>query len=169
MSVSMTIIRTEFKDVIDAEINYGFRYFGEYTEGYVNRMSIEDMRLPVIDFLNKAINECPELRAAIGELLDSARVMDPTASAFIYLDADEIEVSQKEDGTLSFKNISENNVLTYRELLRMLQSWSPERLDNHVSVYNNGEFHELSGASIADPDNEASGILDPGHPFLRIA
>jgi hypothetical protein len=57
--------------------------------------------------------------------------------------------------------------MTYRQLLKKLQSMPDASLDDTVTVFNNDdeEFYPVDRAKIADDDCD---VLDEGHLYLTI-
>lgn len=61
--------------------------------------------------------------------------------------------------------------LTYRELLAIINQFTPEQLDMHVSIYaaedcEEGEFYELECVRYAD--EYYNDVLDKDHPYLVV-
>jgi len=54
--------------------------------------------------------------------------------------------------------------MTYRNLLKFLNTLTDEELNMNVTIRIDSEFWPVSNAMIEDTD----GILDNGHPFLSI-
>jgi hypothetical protein len=60
--------------------------------------------------------------------------------------------------------------ITYRELQRMLGRMTDEQLDMDISVYSEApdEFYSVEGIGFIKDGEEASDVLDVGHPYLVI-
>lgn len=53
MGNCVTIVRTEFHNVVDKTISYGFRMYDSYGDSYNDSMTQADMQLPPEEFFKK--------------------------------------------------------------------------------------------------------------------
>ena len=60
--------------------------------------------------------------------------------------------------------------MTYRELLNELKQFTPEQLDQDVTIHVSGvdEFYALVGDYPIVESNDTCDVLDPGHKYLCI-
>jgi hypothetical protein len=75
------------------------------------------------------------------------------------------QTQSKKASTSTHQTQTQSNLMTYQNLLEILQTLTLEQLKMDVSIYDIGddEFYPMNGFHFS---NETTQVLDPEHPYL---
>lgn len=75
------------------------------------------------------------------------------------------ETQSKKTITSAYQTQTQSNLMTYQNLLEILQTLTYEQLKMNVSIYDigNDEFCPMNGFHFSD---ETVDVLDPEHPYV---
>ncbi len=75
------------------------------------------------------------------------------------------ETQSKKTSIATHQTQTQSNLMTYQNLLEILQTLTLEQLKSDVSIYDiaNDEFYPMNSFHLTD---ETVDVLDPEHPYL---
>jgi hypothetical protein len=75
------------------------------------------------------------------------------------------ETQSKKTSTSTHQTQTQSNLMTYQNLLEILQTLTLEQLKSDVSIYDisNDEFYSMNSFHFSD---ETVDVLDPEHPYI---